>query len=359
MKRLVIASLCLIMAWPVVAAPSLRLIGTYEAPQTIDGNNAFGGISGIDYDPRRGLWAMISDDRSEHAPARLYWGRLDYDDKSVTGLSHITTVTLHREDGSAFPRFGEGGEGADGESLRVDPKTDQVLWSSEGDYQDGFDPHLRRVDDRGDVISEVPLPAFMHFDKSGTRGPRDNLTTEGLSYSHDGRTLWVSVEAPLIEDGAPPSTARGALTRILHLRRDGHLLNIYAYPLDAIGHQLPGLHADNGISEILLADRNHLLVLERAGEEYAPKRYRFHCRLYEVDLAGAKAVGASALGDATPLHKTLVVDFDAVGLDRVDNLEGMSFGPRLPNGHRSLVVVSDDNFSPVQVNQFLVFDVSE
>ncbi len=357
MKRLALAILSLILASPAQAGPSLRLIGVYVAPQTIDGENAFGGISGIDYDVRRGLWAMISDDRSEHAPARLYWGRLSYDDHAVAGLSDVHAVTLHREDGSVFPPVGQGGEAADGESLRIDPKSDQVLWSSEGDYRDGFDPHLRRVDDLGHVKAQVPLPAFMHFDKDGAQGPRDNLTTEGLSYSRDGRTLWVSVEAPLIEDGPPPTAEHGASTRLLHLTRNGRLLATYAYPLDAVSHQQPGLHADNGISEILLADPHHLWVLERAGEEYAPKNYRFHCRLYAVDLGSAPPVKGRTLAAARPLRKRLIVDFDQLGLDHVDNLEGMSFGPRLADGHRSLVIVSDDNFSAVQVNQFLVFSV--
>ncbi|WP_395016561.1 hypothetical protein [Dongia sp.] len=35
----------------------------------------------------------------------------------------------------------------------------------------------------------------------------------------------------------------------------------------------------------------------------------------------------------------------------------MSFGPDLPNGHRSLVLVSDNNFNPLQITQFLAFEV--
>ncbi len=34
----------------------------------------------------------------------------------------------------------------------------------------------------------------------------------------------------------------------------------------------------------------------------------------------------------------------------------MAWGPRLPNGRRSLVVVSDDNFNPSQVTQFAAFE---
>jgi hypothetical protein len=35
----------------------------------------------------------------------------------------------------------------------------------------------------------------------------------------------------------------------------------------------------------------------------------------------------------------------------------MTFGPELPDGRRTLVLVSDDNFSETQVTQFLAFAV--
>jgi hypothetical protein len=44
-------------------------------------------------------------------------------------------------------------------------------------------------------------------------------------------------------------------------------------------------------------------------------------------------------------------------LPRVDNLEGISLGPVLPNGHASLVLVSDDNFGKDQVTQLLLFEL--
>jgi hypothetical protein len=37
----------------------------------------------------------------------------------------------------------------------------------------------------------------------------------------------------------------------------------------------------------------------------------------------------------------------------------MSFGPRLPNGNRTLSVASDDNFNQRQINQFLAFEILE
>ncbi len=46
-------------------------------------------------------------------------------------------------------------------------------------------------------------------------------------------------------------------------------------------------------------------------------------------------------------------------LDRLDNTEGMTWGPVLPNGNRSLVFISDDNFSARQITQLLAFEFLE
>ena len=37
----------------------------------------------------------------------------------------------------------------------------------------------------------------------------------------------------------------------------------------------------------------------------------------------------------------------------IDNVEGITLGPRLPDGRRAVVLVSDDNFNPAQTTQFI------
>lgn len=55
-------------------------------------------------------------------------------------------------------------------------------------------------------------------------------------------------------------------------------------------------------------------------------------------------------------EKQLLLDFADLGLT-LDNIEGMTFGPQLPDGRQSLVVVSDNNFSETQFTQVLTFAV--
>ena len=65
---------------------------------------------------------------------------------------------------------------------------------------------------------------------------------------------------------------------------------------------------------------------------------------------------ALAEGLYRPVRKRLVANLGALA-SRLDNLEGLAFGPPLPNGHRTLVVVADNNFSASETNQFLAFEV--
>jgi hypothetical protein len=46
---------------------------------------------------------------------------------------------------------------------------------------------------------------------------------------------------------------------------------------------------------------------------------------------------------------------NATSRDRFDNVEGMTLGPTLPDGRRSLILVSDHNFAGSQFTQFLLF----
>jgi hypothetical protein len=51
-----------------------------------------------------------------------------------------------------------------------------------------------------------------------------------------------------------------------------------------------------------------------------------------------------------------VFAFDDLGIP-IDNIEGMTFGPPLPDGRQTLVIVSDNNFNPGQFTQFIVLAV--
>jgi hypothetical protein len=366
-RALFAASALLALAHAASAAESsvgsLRFIGEQDlAFGTVFQNTLVGGLSGIDYDPANKIWYLLSDDKSEKAPARFYTASLSYDADKVEPPKLLSVVTLTQADGKPFPGAKQGGgEVPDPESIRLDPKGGALWWTSEGDRKLGLSPSVREAGLDGRSKLPLPTPEMFVVHPGKESGSRNNMTFESLSFAPDGETFWVGQEEPTYEDGPRPSPDAGAVTRITRYDRQGKVVGQLAYPLDAIPAKPgEGKNADNGLSELLVLDDTHLLALERSGVQAADGSYKDYIRLYEIDTAGATDVSAiSALKGATftPVKKRLVLNFDDLKLRWIDNVEGMSFGPKLANGHDSLVFVSDDNFNVTEVTQFFVFEV--
>lgn len=326
-----------------------------------------GGLSGIDYDRSTGNWILISDDRSDINPARFYTARLDYDANRFSGVELRGVTVLKQADGTPYPnrkaaaRDGARPEVADLEAIRIDPRDQSVWYTSEGDKSLGLDPFIRQAGRDGGFVLQLPLPDLFRMTAGQTLGPRNNDTLEGLAFSADAGSLWAAMEAPLYQDGPPPSVGAGGLVRITEFDRGGRVRQQIAYPVEKIpAAPGPGMAANNGVSEILAVDAHRFLVLERSGVQAGDGSYRNFIRIYEMDITGATDIsGMPSLQDAAfrPARKRLVLDLGTLGLPKLDNIEGMAWGPDLPDGHRSLVLVSDNNFNPAQVTQLLAFKV--
>ena len=357
--------------------PRLRLIGEATLPHRMDfQGTTVGGLSGIDYDPASGLYVLISDDRSILSPARAYTARLPL---TATGLGtpQLESVTLLRNaQGTPFPKRQQArptDEVPDPEAVRW-LADGRVLWASEGWVHRGMGPalHESRMSD-GQLVRTLALPPMFTPQPGAGTGPRDNLAFEGLALTPDQRTAWVAMENALLQDGPSPRVgAEGGPCRITAFDlASGQAVRQIAYVPDAIPARgpLPGLtppvvYADNGISEILMQDTHHMLVLERAyvlGQSMS-------LRLYRIDTRTASdTLGLDQLqpGNHQSAAKTLVADFATLGLTQLDNTEGMTWGPVLhdvqDNGRRirTLVVVSDDNFRSAQITQFAAFEFIE
>lgn len=332
------------------APVALRLIGVGEIARDGGPDGApVGGVSGIDYDPRNKRWYMISDDRSEHTAARFWAANLDYDLGQAPVLTRFEVFRLHSENAQTFPEPGHGGEASDAESIRVDQRSGDLVWSSEGDARDGYGPTVRRMTPQGASIEQLRLPTMFRFDPAARSGPHSNLSIEGLTFTNHGRTFWFSMEAPLTQDGPVASRDSGATVRFTALdRRSGVLLHQYPYRLEPIGPAPADRLADNGVSEILAIDDGHFLVIERSGVQQDDKEFRFRPRLYCASARGATQVDhLVSLHDrpVRPMAKRLVFDFTSIAAPSIDNVEGVTWGRSLSNGHRSLLFVTDNDFS--------------
>ncbi|MHA4871367.1 esterase-like activity of phytase family protein [Duganella sp. PWIR1] len=351
---------------PDLTISSLRFVGEQRLPWRMPFKDTqVGGLSGIDYDAANDEWVIISDDRSQINPARYYRAKLSIDAQSIAPLQLTGVTTLLQPDGRAYPSKDEykrsGGVVPDLEAVRVDPLDGSIWYASEGDVELSLSPFIRRAARDGSYLWSLPLPPMFTVSKEHLSGPRNNQGFEGFSFTPDGRSLWVSLEGPMYQDGPEPSPERGAVNRISHFSRDGKLLGQYAYPLERIAAAPgKGKYADNGISELVCLSDKRMLVMERAGVQADDGKYKDYVRIFEIDTTGATDIQhLVSLKDASYqlVKKRLVLDLGSLNLPIVDNLEGMSLGPRLANGHASLVLISDDNFSKSQVTQLLLFEV--
>ncbi|MBB6239768.1 hypothetical protein HDC90_004429 [Pedobacter sp. AK013] len=347
---------------------SVKFLHEYVMPlNQVFENSVVGGLSGIDYDAVHNLYYLISDDPSQFSPARIYTAQLDLKENKIDTI-RITGVTyLLQENGKQYPKYDtDKSVKPDGESVRYNPVTRQLIWSSEGErlFKNGdttiVQPSLTFISTGGKFLDTIPLPKGFQFTKTES-GPRKNALFEGLTYTDHYKTLYASLEEPLYQDG--PQSSFGydkALTRILKFDVATKKNTAqYAYNLDALPVK-PTVDNDwnvNGISEILAINNHTLLVMERAWA----KGHDDHTfiKLYLVDLSGAENEidNTSFLKNhPRPLTKKLLFDFDSLN-KHIDNFEGVTFGPKLANGHHSLIFCVDNNFGKSQVQQFFLFEI--
>ncbi|WP_285499969.1 esterase-like activity of phytase family protein [Actinokineospora sp. NBRC 105648] len=341
----------------------VRLIGERTVPNALPfQGTTVGGLSGIDRDPRTGGYVLISDDRSDRQPARFYTARIDVRPDGLGPVEFTSTHPFLRPDGKTYPPLATGdGTTVDPEDIRVDPWTGDYTWSQEGERRPNvlIDPSVRSAKRDGSFARELPLPANLKM--TADRGPRQNLVLEGLTYAALGSLVVTSVEGPLLQDGPVADAEHGALSRIVVQTRSGHQLAQYAYPQEPVfARPVPPTGASStGVTSILAVDPvdpTRFLVLERSFVQGVGNKVR----VFEVDTRGATDVARRDLADPAgvrPVRKRLVADLADLGLSTVDNIEGMSWGPVLRGGERSLLLVSDDNFATTQVTQLVALGV--
>ena len=323
---------------------------TFETGTMFQGTE-IGGLSGITYDASRGVYYVISDDRSEVNDARYYTVAIDLsdgslDDGDVTFLSHTTILD---ENGQPF---GLDMVDAEGIALRA---SGQIFISSE---QAGASPFVKRFDWDGYQTATLPLPdKFLPGDGVGIYS---NLAFESLAVSPNDKVLWTATEAALKQDGAPATLTDPSPSRMLAFDAPKRqAMQEYVYMVEPIP-QSAGSCADNGLVDLVALDNSHtLLAMERS----------FACglgntvRLFEVKTDGATDVsGYFSLDDApsyTPVSKRMVLDLTPTTTPKPDNLEGIALGPMLPDGRYVLIMISDNNFNPppIQTTQFIAYAV--
>jgi 3-phytase len=339
----------------------LRVLGELIYPSgTTFQDTTVGGLSGLAYDARRGVYYAVSDDRGEQQAPRFYTLQIDLSGNALRDvrLTGVTTIDSDRGAPGVQPYERNA---SDLEEVVLLPNG-QLVISSERDQNNA--PWLRTFNPDGTLTGELTLPD--KFRPAQGRGVRSNLGFEGMALTPDGATLYVVNEDALAQDGPITTPDAGSQVRILrydlrggtwapgaeYVYRPGP---IFARPTEA------GAAADNGVSGMVwvrhVLPQYDVIVMERS---FVTGRGN-DVNLYGVTLAGADNVSSV---DALPtpftgraVTKTLLLNLTAAGF-APDNLEGIALGPRLPNGRQSLVLMTDDNFNPTQRSQFVLIEVA-
>ncbi|MGK7922689.1 MAG: phytase [Trichodesmium sp.] len=323
-----------------------------------------GGLSSISYDRGEGIYYAISDDRSQNNDARFYTIDIDLSDGNLDDgdVEFTDFTTLLNEDGLPFPENGVDPEGIafNGENLFI---------SSEGNVNDNLDPFINEYSLAGEQLNELTIPDKFLPNENGTQGIRNNLAFESLTITPDQGFLYTATENSLVQDGEISNIENEGTSRIIKYDLEtGEVVKEILYFVDPIPDApIPGDgFADNGLVELLALDNSDtLLALERSFASGVGN----NIRLYEVQLQNTTNIqdfdslinpddSDEELFDVDAVaEKRLLLDFGELGIN-LDNDEGMAFGPVLPDGSQSLVVVSDNNFNAGnQVTQFLGFSL--
>ena len=346
----------------------LKLLGHYNVAH----NKPFvgttiGGLSGIDYDAKNDQYFLICDDRSAINPARFYTVKLALGKSGIDSVQWLTVQSLLQANGKAYPSSKEDpAKTPDPEAIRYDASKNQLVWTTEGERiireKETIltNPAIIRMGLNGQYIDTLPLPAnlLMHATE---KGPRQNGVLEGMTFDNGFKTLYVNVEEPLYEDGPRAElTPNKAWIRIFQydLKSNKNTAQ-YAYLLDPVAYPATPATAFkvNGVPDIFAIGNNKLLVMERS---FSTGRLPCTIKIFEVDLSKAEDISKNASlitsPPAKPLNKKLLLNMDNLGM-HVDNVEGMCFGPTLPNGHKTLVMVADNNFQLFETTQFFLFEI--
>ncbi len=365
-------------------ADTLTYIGQQHLPTgALFEGTEIGGLSGIERDPANGRYLAISDDRSNINPARFYQLTLDLSQFVRSAKPGHTGVSFSKVTSILQPAGGEyAANTLDPEAIRINPTTGKLAWSNEGQRTASGSPALqnptvREMNTEGTWTRDYAVPVRYNPAGSGATDPgiRNNLAFESLSFSTDGKTLYTATENALVQDGPAAAPGVGSPARILSFDTGtGAAGPEYAYPVEpvALPPSLPGLFATNGLVELLAIGDRQFIAVERSfaigamtpGAGPNGNSTGNTIRLYRVDARGASDVSGFDLssGPYTPVTKTLLLDLSDLRNDdgsalALDNIEGITWGPEL-DGRRTLILVSDNNFSGTQFTQFVALTVN-
>jgi len=333
----------------------VRLLDDYTiAEDLVVGETQVGGLSGIDY--ANDEYLLVSDHPSN---PRFYRANIFLAGESIDTIIIKEVVSLDLPESSEKQNF-------DLESIIIDSNSGSLYISSEGGIKDNIDPAVLSVSPEGKLLHTLPLP--QHLKADSEKPPRNNGALEGLTESFDKKGIWAAMELPLKSDGPKPKLIRTkSPVRVTYFdKTTGEATKQFPYMLEPIA-KIPWLYfAVNGVTDLLEYAPDKFLILER-GFAAGHGQNGNTVRIFDVDAQMATNTldkNNLKISFYNPASKKLLYDFKwakkHLSQGFIDNIEGITFGPDLPNGNKSLILISDNNFNTLgqQVNQVILMELT-
>jgi len=343
---------------PAVPVTAINFLGEATIPTGLSFQGTeFGGLSGITYDSTKDIYYGVSDDRSERAPARFYTLKINLEQGLQQGdVTPLKVTTLLNAENQPFAKYS-----IDAEGIAVTDRQ-TVFISSEGDTQRLIDPFIKEFSlASGKELRSLPIPERFLPTASRDRGIRNNNALESLTLTPNQQYLFSATENALLQDEPIAHPDTSSPCRILQYDlRSGVRSHEYLYITETVPAQinLPKFMRI-GLVDLLAIDNNgNFISLERAFTGLG-----YSIRLYAVSLAQADDISdidslrQVDLSSIKPVKKRLLLDLKTLKNIALDNIEGLTLGPELTDGQRSLILVSDNNFQPAQRTQFLALTI--
>jgi hypothetical protein len=282
----------------------------------------------------------------------------------------LSTTLLTGPDGKPYiglaTAFGEGAK----DGLRLDPEGVRVARDGNLFVSDEYGPFVIEFTPKGKQVRhlrvpdkfEVAVPGGTAAEerKNNKSGRQPNRGMEGLAISPDGGKLYGILQSVLMQDGdvdPQKGYVTGVNVRLVEIDTKTEAAREFVYPMDDPNH---------GINEILAINGHEFLVLERDNKGGKEAKFK---KLFRIDVSCAADVSKVAKLPAKGLPegiravtKKLFLDlldpaFGLAGKDFPEKIEGLAFGPDLPDGRRLLLVTTDNDLEAAEPSYFFAFAI--
>ena len=366
--------------------PALELVGTATIPgdaadlsgdsallENGEPRNRLGGFSALDYSGTGNQFAALSDrgpdDGAVGYPCRVQTLEiLIQPGKSESVTATVVRTTLFTDSrgrqltgsSAAIEPIGSIAHRFDPEGFRFGPMGRMFV-------SDEYGPVLLQFAASGREIFRFTLPEHMQVRhpspdrlmevQVNDKGRASNRGMEGLAVSRDGKSLVGLMQSPLLQDAerTDDGLVSGRNCRLIQIDIENGRTQEFVYQLESV---------KNGNSEIVAYAPNQFLVLER--DSLAGNKAAFR-KLIHIDVTGATDVSdrdqlpsGDLPAEIVPAAKKIFLDlldpqWGLAGESMPEKLEGLTFGPQLPDGRSTLLVGSDNDFESRDPSVIWVF----